>query len=631
MKRGAIVIDRMYVAEDSLARRARRAGAPSGVGSVFALMARSAQAHLRGGLFDFIKAAVLLPLIAAGAVHANPSPSTDHWSVMDAYKEAIREHRTKEWEIRNSDVSAEEKERLLQDLAPAPDGGPAVDAAVSIIESNGERSTEAAQFLMLDRVRPSEEEQRSTLDAVTSHFGPDWSLVEAYMDSQAAWLAATGADSSDEAARRIVQQGVSLPTWQAVAAARAVIESKHERALDAAEFLMQQTYSLVPGSSAAFLSSWWLASGRDLGEATLAELIGPDWKVVQNSLEELQAWQEREQAIRAADLDEKESARRLQELGEAPKVYRATAAALAIVDAGGTHEKTREAAEFLLDNPTRGGAAKALRGAQALAAHFPDYDRWPLRLSQVHGLSSVYQPGKSFISDLAETLEDPLARATARYFAASYLIQAANNPQLDAEERRALRASADELATGLSAGIENETFILTRQGADGADLPMTFADAEAELNYSLDSTMVGSVVSDVRATRVDGTEDSLAAYAGRVVLVDFWATWCGPCKDAFPKLREMVDKLPKERFQIIGVSVDAELGTVLDYLAEEPLQWVVWHVGDDSELVRRWRVTGYPTYVLIGPDGTIINKFPGAFNADFRAEIEQAVLNAAGA
>ena len=62
--------------------------------------------------------------------------------------------------------------------------------------------------------------------------------------------------------------------------------------------------------------------------------------------------------------------------------------------------------------------------------------------------------------------------------------------------------------------------------------------------------------------------------------------------------------------------MDEELDTVTDYLADEPLQWVVWHVGNDSELVRRWRVTGFPTYVLIGPEGTIINKHPGTFNAE---------------
>ena len=579
----------------------------------------------RRRLLDFVMVAALLPLIAAGAVEDDEPPSSENWNVITAYNEAIRAHWAKEWELRNADISAEEKEGLLQDLGSAPDATLAVAAAMAIIESNGERLMDAADFL-LNQAGPPEEKRQSAFGAIVAHIGPNWSLVQDYIESQTAWLEATRA--TDEVSRSRIQQGVELPTWQAVAAARAIIESNHERALEAAEFLMQQTYSLKPGTSAAFLSSWWLPPNRDFGDATLVELIGPDWNVIRDYAEKSKSWQAAEQSIRAADIDEENKEHRLRELGEAPKVYRATAAALAIVNAEGTHEKIREAAEFLLDNPTRGGAAKALRGAQVLAAHFPDYDQWPLRLKQVNGLSSIYQPGKSFISDLAETLEDPLARATARYFAASYLIQSANNQQIDADERVAQREKAEELATGLSASLENTTFVLTKQGADGIDVPMTFADAEAELLYSLDSTMVGSVVSDVTARQVDGTEDSLAAYAGRVVLVDFWATWCGPCIAAFPKLREMVDELPKERFQIIGVSVDEELDTVTDYLADEPLQWVVWHVGNDSELVRRWRVTGFPTYVLIGPEGTIINKHPGTFNAELRTEIEQAVHTA---
>ena len=579
----------------------------------------------RRRLLDFVMVAALLPLIAAGAVEDDEPPSSENWNVITAYNEAIRAHWAKEWELRNADISAEEKEGLLQDLGSAPDATLAVAAAMAIIESNGERLMDAADFL-LNQAGPPEEKRQSAFGAIVAHIGPNWSLVQDYIESQTAWLETTRA--TDEVSRSRIQQGVELPTWQAVAAARAIIESNHERALEAAEFLMQQTYSLKPGTSAAFLSSWWLPPNRDFGDATLVELIGPDWNVIRDYAEKSKSWQAAEQSIRAADIDEENKEHRLRELGEAPKVYRATAAALAIVNAEGTHEKIREAAEFLLDNPTRGGAAKALRGAQVLAAHFPDYDQWPLRLKQVNGLSSIYQPGKSFISDLAETLEDPLARATARYFAASYLIQSANNQQIDADERVAQREKAEELATGLSASLENTTFVLTKQGADGIDVPMTFADAEAELLYSLDSTMVGSVVSDVTARQVDGTEDSLAAYAGRVVLVDFWATWCGPCIAAFPKLREMVDELPKERFQIIGVSVDEELDTVTDYLADEPLQWVVWHVGNDSELVRRWRVTGFPTYVLIGPEGTIINKHPGTFNAELRTEIEQAVHTA---
>ena len=246
-------------------------------------------------------------------------------------------------------------------------------------------------------------------------------------------------------------------------------------------------------------------------------------------------------------------------------------------------------------------------------------------MKQVNSLSNVHEPAREFIADFAETADDPRARATARYFVASHLLQSANNQQLASDQRMAARERAQELATGLGAGIENEMFVFTKRGADGTAIPMTFGDAEAELRYSLDSTMVGSVVSDVRGERLDGTEDALADYAGRVILVDFWATWCGPCIAAFPKLREMVEELPKGRFEVIGVNVDEELDTVTDYLADNPLPWVVWHVGTESELVRKWRVSGFPTYVLIGAEGHILAKHPGTFSADFRAEIEQAV------
>ena len=578
----------------------------------------------RRGLLDFVGVVALLALVAACSAEDASAPSLDHWQVVSTYNEAMSAYRTKQWEIRNADIAAEEKERQQEDLGPAPDDSAAVAAAMAIMESDGDRLLDAADFL-LSRARPPEDAQQFVLDAVAGHFGPDWSLVEDYIASQAAWLEAARSSESDEARMQRVQQGVERPTWHAVSAARAIVQSGHPRALEAAEFLMEQTYSMTPGSAATGFGSWWLLRSRELGESALGELVGPDWAVVRDFAEALQSWQAASQAISEADMAEPDKASRLRELGDAPKAHRAAAAALAIVDVEGAHERTREAAEFLLDNPTRGGAANMLRGAETLVAHFPDYDQWPLRLEQVNGLSNVHEPARLFITDLADTLEDPEARATARYFVASYMIQSANNQQVAADERMAQRERAEALVTGLSAGIENEMFVLTRQGPDGDDVPMTFADAEAELRYSLDSTMVGGVVADVGARRLDGTEDTLAAYTGRVVLVDFWATWCGPCIAAFPKLREMVEELPEEHFQIIGVSVDEELETVTDFLADKPLPWVVWHVGTDSDLVRRWRVTGFPTYVLIGPGGTILSKHPGTFDAEFRAEIEQAV------
>ena len=574
--------------------------------------------------------ATILPLIGAGA-DDDTQPPPDQWTIVQAYIDANDAHRKKHLEIFRAEISEEEKDRRRQDLGPGPDETAAAAAATAISESGGEQTLEAVEFLLNRPMRSvSETALEIALDALAAHVGPDWSLVEDYRASEGAIMAAFEAtrlddttDAEKQRLRELINRGPEPRTVDAVAAALAVIDTKGARALEAAEFLIEQTTDLRPTGAMVF--SRWLMISAQSGESALIELVGPNWAVIGDYLEQLEAWETAERDIRANEPDGKEQSVRLAELGDRPAPSRASAAAIAILDLGGEHEKTRQAAEFLLDHPTRGGAARGLNAAQALAAHFPDYDQWPLRLEQVNGMSNVHPPAKAFINDLADSLEDPIARATARYFAASHLIQSANLQTLPQAERTAHEMQALALATGLSDGIADEVFILMRQDADGTERPMTFADAEGELLYSLRSTTVGGFVSDVTAPRLDGTTDNLSNYAGQVVLVDFWATWCGPCIAAFPKLREMTAELPEERFQIVGINVDAELETAEGYLEDNPLPWVVWHVGDESEIVRKWRVTGFPTYVLIGPEGRILARNAGTFDEDFKTIIEQAV------
>ena len=574
--------------------------------------------------------ATILPLIGAGA-DDDTQPPPDQWTIVQAYIDANDAHRKKHLEIFRAEISEEEKDRRRQELGPGPDETAAAAAATAIIESGGEHTLEAVEFLLNRPMRSvSETALEIALDALAASVGPDWSLVEDYRASQGAIMAAFEAtrlddttDAEKQRLRELINRGPEPRTVDAVAAALAVIDAKGARALEAAEFLIEQTTDLRPTGAMVF--SQWLRISAQSGEAALIELVGPNWDAIRDYLEQSEAWEAAERDIRAADPDGEEQSSRLTELGDRPTASRASAAAIAILDLGGEHDKTRQAAEFLLDHPTRGGVARGLKAAQALATHFPDYEQWPLRLKQVNGMSNVHPPAKAFIKDLADSLEDPVARATARYFAASHLIQSANLQSLPQAERTAHEEQALALATGLSNGIADEVFILKRQDTDGSERLMTFADAEGELLYSLRSTTVGGFVSDVTAPRLDGTADSLSNYAGQVVLVDFWATWCGPCIAAFPKLREMTAELPDEHFQIVGINVDTELETAEDYLEDNPLPWVVWHVGDESEIVRKWRVTGFPTYVLIGPEGRILARNAGTFDEDFRTIIEQAV------
>ena len=103
-------------------------------------------------------------------------------------------------------------------------------------------------------------------------------------------------------------------------------------------------------------------------------------------------------------------------------------------------------------------------------------------------------------------------------------------------------------------------------------------------------------------------EEPLSSYGGRVLLIDFWATWCPPCIDALPDLRQLVSDLPADRFALLAISVDAEVATVTEFMKKEPMPWYNWHVGAFSDIVRMLDVRGFPTYLLVDAGGTILFK-----------------------
>ena len=144
--------------------------------------------------------------------------------------------------------------------------------------------------------------------------------------------------------------------------------------------------------------------------------------------------------------------------------------------------------------------------------------------------------------------------------------------------------------------------------AAGTPKPATPAEAEGEVSRGKQR----STLPDVALTRLDGVEERLYDYRGRIVLLDFWATWCGPCIGALPKIRELVARLPADRFALVGISVDEELGTVTRFVEDEPMPWTNWHAGEGSELARLLRIRSLPTYVLADENGKILTRTGGA-------------------
>ena len=370
--------------------------------------------------------------------------------------------------------------------------------------------------------------------------------------------------------------------------------------------------------------------------------VGPDWAVVQEYLDRQNAWGQRTRGIGMAGLSPEERDRRFQEaVAERPDIRLAIAAATVIVDAGGAHDKTTEAAEFLVMQTFGEPDADQhmYKGAQVLVAREPHDERWPSILMRMDGRRFYGPDGGSsargidrFFEETASGAESPVFRATARYYVAAGLMRSANGRMLGEEKRDERRQRALDAATGLSVGVENERFggagAATPAGGApgdpfGGSAPRTFAEAEADLIRTIRHATVGGTALDMTGRRLDGAEDRLSAYLGRVVLIDFWATWCRPCVEVLPELRELVAELPADRFTLLAISVDEQLETVTAFREREPMPWTNWHAGIDSDIERAWDVRGFPTYILVDEQGLILARSNG-FN-DFAAMLREAV------
>lgn len=129
------------------------------------------------------------------------------------------------------------------------------------------------------------------------------------------------------------------------------------------------------------------------------------------------------------------------------------------------------------------------------------------------------------------------------------------------------------------------------------------------------SEWVGKPAPDFQVTDLKGEELSLKDYRGQVVLLDFWATWCGPCIAEMPKVKKTYETYKDQKFQIIGISLDQSEEPLAAYIEKEGLAWV--HYWDESRDVRNlYKVWGIPTAFLIDGEGIIQKASLGGFDVE---------------
>jgi cytochrome c biogenesis protein CcmG/thiol:disulfide interchange protein DsbE len=139
----------------------------------------------------------------------------------------------------------------------------------------------------------------------------------------------------------------------------------------------------------------------------------------------------------------------------------------------------------------------------------------------------------------------------------------------------------------------------------------------------LSAAQPGEASPDATMVTLDGKPFTLASLKGRVVVLDFWASWCAPCRKSFPFLDALQKKHSHEGLEVVGLTLEEDDDAVNGFVASIPVQFTI--LRDTSERTgEAFGIVAMPTTLLIGRDGEVAARFEGG-DETVHAKIEAAV------
>lgn len=146
-----------------------------------------------------------------------------------------------------------------------------------------------------------------------------------------------------------------------------------------------------------------------------------------------------------------------------------------------------------------------------------------------------------------------------------------------------------------------------------------------KIAFNLITSLIFTLVlsSNSFANTVESFELTLAQHKGKVVYLDFWASWCGPCRKSFPWMNDMQAKYKEQGLVVISINVDNEKELATEFLSENPANFSV--VYDPKGIIaRQYKVRGMPSSYLINKNGQLVSSHAG-FTSSKTNEYEQEI------
>ena len=174
---------------------------------------------------------------------------------------------------------------------------------------------------------------------------------------------------------------------------------------------------------------------------------------------------------------------------------------------------------------------------------------------------------------------------------ASLYLQVFNDPETGLKLIRQLKADFPETAQGKN-----------------ADQMIGGIESELAAQKIQENLVVGAMFPDFNEKDLDGNPLSVAGYKGKVVLIDFWATWCGPCISELPNVLATYEEYHGKGFDILGISLDNEEEALKSFIAKRKMPWKQFFDGKGwgNKLAGQYGIRSIPATFLVGKDGKIV-------------------------